>query len=125
MAEQLITVKDVLKQIPDLTRDEVLAAIHDGKIPCASTKAPWLVLLSDVVAWHTPPHMVKRADFIGRFTDAEKAAAVANPEVLTWWLQLMDMPVVDVSSDLVKANVAGLVTLGILTSDRAAVILAD
>ena len=89
---------------------------------------PFMVDLDTVKAWlkTNKPSIaatIKRSEFIARFTDAEKVAAATTPQTLVWWLQLMDMPVIDLSSALVIADVNGLVTANILTADRAALIL--
>jgi hypothetical protein len=122
MTEKTISLMEVTQKIPSVTRDQLIAAIDAGHIHTESKKAPFLVMLSDVVAWRS--HILNRSEFIARFTDAEKIAAASSPQVLIWWLQLMDMPEVDISNATVIANVSALVGAGVIASDRQAVILA-
>lgn len=75
-----------------------------------------------------PVSKIFSGDFILRFTSDEYrgivAAAQASPAVASYLTQVRESPTVNLRHELVTGGIAALVGAGLLTAERAAVILA-
>lgn len=75
------------------------------------------------IAAHPIITSITRAAFLARFTPAEQVLAASKPQALAWWLNLMDMPTIDLAAATVRADVAALASLAVITTARVAAIL--
>ena len=80
----------------------------------------------DVVAAPTVPRYLQTFDFLNAFTPAELAAirASSNTTVQKFLFMLQCCPVLNMTNANITTAVNGLVSLGLLTAPRAAVVLA-
>ena len=126
MSQPLPLIQAVGK-LPGSNYQQLLVAIQTNQLK--SGPAPsYLVTMEDVIDWAKTyePSLVStinRKDFISRFTSDEQKSMATNPEALVWWLNLVDMPRINLADPKIIADVTQLTTLGVLSPGRQAVIL--
>jgi len=70
-----------------------------------------------------PVTSIATSSYIARFSPAEQLAVTGNPTTLTLWLTLLSYQVIDVTKQQVIDGMKVLVSAGVITPARAAVIL--
>jgi len=124
-----IILHQAVQETPGANRQTLVAAIKAGSLKSSSESPPWMVELADVQAWvaaNPDPTVtsITWAAFVARFTPEEQVTIASNPQSLVWWLNLMDIPMVNLADTLVVTTMAALVTSGVLTTERKDIILA-
>lgn len=98
----------------------------------AGNADPSFTLVSDddprIAAFYTQlaehPTAIPLAAFVARFTSAEQAAIVVNPQGLQLWLTLLGYgPTIDLTATLLATSMQVLVTLDLITQARATALL--